>query len=161
MEYLSELELSQLGKAAITFILSLSPIIELRGAIPAGVLMGLPVLTSAAIGTLGNMLPIPFIILFTRRILAGMRRRSRRLERIAAFIEAKAHARGDVIFKGAVLGLIIFVAIPLPGTGAWTGALIASVFNIRIKIALPAITAGVVIAGVLTTGITYGFKSLF
>jgi uncharacterized membrane protein len=148
-------------KALITFLLSCLPIIELRGAIPAGVILGLPVLTSAAVSAAGNILPVPFIILFMRRILAWMRARSARLERTAIKLEAKARSKSDILYKGEILGLLIFVAIPLPGTGAWSGALIAAVLGIRMKAALPAISVGVLIAGILVTGITSGFKSLF
>jgi uncharacterized membrane protein len=148
-------------KVLVTFLLSCLPIVELRGAIPAGVVLGLPVLTSAAISAAGNILPVPFIILFMRRILVWMRKRSARLERIAIRLEAKARSKSDKLYKGEILGLLIFVAIPLPGTGAWSGALIAAVLGIRMKAALPAISVGVLIAGVLVTGITYGFKSLF
>jgi uncharacterized membrane protein len=148
-------------KALITFFLSCLPVVELRGAIPAGTILGLPVLTSAAISVAGNILPVPFIILFMRRILAWMRRRSARLERVAAALEKRASIKGGTLYKGTVLGLLIFVAIPLPGTGAWTGALIAAVLNIRMRVAFPAISAGVLAAGALISGLTYGFKSLF
>jgi uncharacterized membrane protein len=160
LEYISGLELTELGKYALTFLISLTPVLELRAAIPAGVLLGLPVLASAAVSVVGNILPVPFIILFIRRVLAWMRRRSPRLERLASALEKRASSKREILYKGTVLGLLIFVAIPLPGTGAWTGALIAAVLSIRLRVALPAIFAGVVIAGVLVTGITFGFKSL-
>jgi uncharacterized membrane protein len=159
-EFISRLDLTYFGKLAITFLISLTPVLELRVAIPAGVTLGLSVLTSAAVSVAGNIIPIPFIILFIRRILAWMRRRSSRLARLAASLEKKAGSKGDILYKGTVLGLLIFVAIPLPGTGAWTGALIAALLNIRLRVALPAIAAGVVIAGVLVSGLTYGFKAL-
>ncbi|MDR2664880.1 MAG: small multi-drug export protein [Oscillospiraceae bacterium] len=147
-------------KALITFLLSCLPIVELRVAIPAGALLGLPVLTSAAVSVFGNILPVPFIILFMRRILAWMRKRSALLERAAIRLELKARSKSDMLYRSEIVGLLIFVAIPLPGTGAWSGALIAAVLGIRVKAAFPAITAGVIIAGIAVTGITYGFRSL-
>jgi uncharacterized membrane protein len=137
------------------------PIAELRVAIPVGVKLGLPHLTSALLAVAGNILPAPFIILFARRVFEWMREKSVRLRRLAERLEQKARDNKDILYKGEVLGLIIFVAVPLPGTGAWTGALIAAVLNIRLKVAFPAIALGVLIAGLLVTGITFGFTSLF
>jgi uncharacterized membrane protein len=133
----------------------------LRAAIPLGVSLGLPHLTSALIAVAGNLVPAPFILLFARRVFVWMRKKSARLRRVAERLEQKARDNRDILYRGEVLGLIIFVALPLPGTGAWTGALIAAVLNLRLKVALPAIALGVLIAGVLVTGITFGFTSLF
>lgn len=145
----------------ITFFVSMLPIIELRGAIPIGVALGLSHSTSLVISMVGNLLPIPFIIIFIRRIFDWMQTKSPRLAQIAKRLENKALAKRDIIYKGEIIGLILFVAIPLPGTGAWTGALIAAILGIRLKVALPAIAAGVVIAGFLVMGITYGFLKAF
>ena len=149
------------AKCIITLIISMIPIIELRGAIPLGVgILNLPVYTAMLISLVGNMIPVPLIIIFARKIFVWMRKKSRRLGALADRLENKARTKGEKLYRGELIGLMIFVAIPLPGTGAWTGALIAAILNRRLKAALPAIAAGVVIAGVLVAGITYGFKSL-
>jgi uncharacterized membrane protein len=160
LELIEQLKDSEIGKIVITFIVSLLPVIELRGAIPIGVSMGLSTVTSMIVSVIGNMAPIPFIILFIRRIFEWMRKKSPGMKKLAERLENKAYSKRDIIYKGEVIGLIIFVAIPLPGTGAWTGALIAALLNIRLKVALPAIALGVLIAGFLVSGITYGFASL-
>ena len=153
---------SDIAHYVITFIISMLPIVELRGAIPIGVgILGLPVFTAAIISVIGNMLPVPFIIIFIRKIFGWMRKKSKRLGAFADRLENKAKSKGERLYRGELIGLMIFVAIPLPGTGAWTGALIAAILDIRLKAALPAIGAGVVIAGILITGITYGFTALF
>jgi uncharacterized membrane protein len=161
MDFVELLKSSQLGQMLITFIVSLLPIIELRGAIPIGVAMGLSPVTAAVISVVGNMLPIPFIVIFIRRIFIWMQKKSARLARIAGKLESKALEKGSRLYKGELIGLMVFVAIPLPGTGAWTGALIAAILGIRLKAAFPAIAAGVVIAGILVLGITYGFTQVF
>ena len=149
------------AKCAITLIISMLPIVELRGAIPVGAgILGLPVHTATLISLVGNMIPVPFIIVFARKIFIWMRKKSRRLGAFADRLEKKAQAKGDKLYRGEMIGLMIFVAIPLPGTGAWTGAMIAAILNRRLKVSLPAIGAGVVIAAILVAGITYGFKSL-
>ena len=136
------------------------PILELRGAIPIGVSMGLSPITCLLVSLVGNMVPVPFIILFIRRIFEWMKRKSSRLARIAERLEKKAYAKGDIVYKGEIIGLILIVAIPLPGTGAWTGSLIAALLNIRMKAAVPAIITGVIIAGILVVGLTYGFTKI-
>ena len=152
---------SGLAKCIITLIISMIPVVELRGAIPIGAgILGLPVHIAAIISMIGNMLPVPFIIIFIRKVFAFMRKKSARLGRLADRFEQTAKEKGARLYRGELIGLIVFTAIPLPGTGAWTGALIAAILNIRLKIAFPAIGVGVVVAGVLVTGITYGFGVL-
>lgn len=160
MNIIELLKASPLGKMLITFIVSLLPIIELRGAIPIGVAMGLSPIVAAIISVVGNLLPVPFIIIFIRRIFLWMQKKSPWLKGIAEKLENKALAKGSNLYKGEIIGLILFVAIPLPGTGAWTGSLIAAILGIRLKAALPAVSAGVLIAGVLVLGITYGFTQI-
>jgi uncharacterized membrane protein len=155
------LKSSDIGKMLITLVVSLLPVIELRGAIPIGVAMGLDHIVSMVVSVIGNMLPIPFIIVFARRVFAWMQKKSRQLARIAEKLENRAKAKSAALYKGEIIGLVIFVAIPLPGTGAWTGALIAAILGIRLKAALPAIAAGVLVAGFLVLGITYGFTAIF
>lgn len=136
------------------------PVIELRGAIPLGVSMGLGHVTSLVVSVIGNLLPVPFIILFIRRIFEWLRKKSARLERVVTRLENKAAGKRTLIYKSQIIGLILFVAIPLPGSGAWTGALIATVLGIRLKIAFPAISIGVILAGFLVVGLTYGFTQI-
>jgi uncharacterized membrane protein len=155
------LQSSEIGKVVITFFVSMLPVVELRGAIPIGTAMGLTPVASAVISVVGNMVPIPFIILFIRRIFAWMQAKSPRLGNISRRLEQRAISKSSRLYKGELIGLMIFVAIPLPGTGAWTGALIAAILNIRLKAALPVIAAGVLIAGFLVLGITYGFTKIF
>ena len=146
------------AKLGITFGISLLPVVELRGAIPVGVALGLPHLLTFLIAYLGNMLPVPFIILFVRKIFDWMKRKSKRLGNWANRLEKKALKKSKQVKRYKVLGLLLFVAIPIPGTGAWTGSLIAALLNMRLKDALPTIALGVLIAGVLMTGLTLGFS---
>lgn len=151
---------SLLGAAVTTFVMSMVPVIELRGAIPVGVAAGLPVWMAAVIAIIGNMVPIPFILLLIRRIFAWLRS----VPKLGVWIEKlerRAHLKGATVRKYRTIGLIILVAVPLPGTGAWTGALVADVLNMRMKLALPAIFVGVCIAGFLVSFATAGIFSLF
>ena len=145
--------LSVLGMAAL-------PVLELRGAIPYGVAMDLPLTAVLAVSIVGNLLPVPVIILFIRQIFEWMKRKSRWLRTVAEKLEDRAQANGDILVKYEVLGLFILVAIPLPGTGAWTGALVAALFGLRLRNALPAIFLGVVAAGLIMTVSSYGLDML-
>ena len=129
--------------------------------IPIGAALGLPVPTCAIICVIGNILPVPFIILFIRKVFGWMRKVSRRLGSIADKFEEKAKSKGKRLRRGVFIGLLVFVAIPLPlpGMGAWTGALIASIFDIRMKTALPAIGIGVIISSLIAVSVTYGLVS--
>ena len=152
---------ADLGAYFVTLIVSMIPVIELRGAIPLGVGLGLSHFDAMWVSMLGNMLPVPFIILFIRPIFKWMTRKSEKLGRLAERLQAKAEGKWDRIHRFQFFALTLFVAIPLPGTGAWTGALIAAVMNMRLRNALPSILLGVMLAGVLVTGLTYGFTSVF
>ena len=138
------------------FGLAMIPVFELRGAIPVGVAAGLPFWTVFLTAFLGNLLPVPFLILFTRRVFEWLRTKSALLERFGSRLERKAATKEDLLKKYELLGLCILVAIPLPGTGAWTGSLVAAVFDIRLKHAFPAIALGVLIAGIIVSVVTYG-----
>lgn len=138
------------------FGLAMVPVFELRGAIPVGVAAGLPFWTVFLTAFLGNLLPVPFLILFTRRVFEWLRTKSALLERFVSRLERKAAAKEDLLKKYELLGLCILVAIPLPGTGAWTGSLVAAVFDIRLKHAFPVIALGVLIAGIIVSAVTYG-----
>lgn len=152
---------ADIGKYLATLIISMIPVIELRGAIPIGVSLGLSHAEAMGISIIGNMLPVPFIILFIRPIFRWMTKKSGKLARLAEKLETKAEGKWDKIHRYQFFALTIFVAIPLPGTGAWSGALIAAVMNMRLRNALPSILLGVLIAGILVSGITYGFTSIF
>lgn len=145
----------------ITFLMSMIPVIELRGAIPYGVVAGLSVHTAFILAVIGNLLPIPFLIVFTRKVFEWLRTKSERLNRMVEKLERKAEAKRDIVEKYKFLGLMILVAIPLPGTGAWTGALVAAMMDMRLKRAMPAIIVGVLVAGVIVTTLTYGAGALF
>ena len=108
-------------KYLLTFLVSMAPIVELRGAVPFGVGMGLRVLPVLIVCIIGNMIPVPFIALFIRKIFAFLRSRSKKLDDLVSKIELRAHEKAKTIKKYERWGLYIFVAIPLPGTGAWTG----------------------------------------
>ena len=152
---------ADLGAYFVTLIVSMIPVIELRGAIPLGVGLGLSHFDAMWVSVVGNMLPVPFIILFIRPIFKWMTKKSEKLGRLVERLEAKAEGKWEQVHKYQFFGLAIFVGIPLPGTGAWTGALIAAVMGMRLRSALPSILLGVLMAGFLVTGITYGFTSIF
>ena len=143
------------GKIIITFFMSMVPVIELRGALPSGVAMVLSPWTAFAVSVIGKMVRVPFIILFIRMLLDWMKKFDA-FRRIAEKLEAKAKKHEDKIVKYEALGLFILVALPLPGTGAWTGSLVAAIFDLRLKSAVPVIFAGVITAGLIVLFITYG-----
>lgn len=161
MEFIEALKETEFGKYLVTLIVSMVPVLELRGAIPIGVGLGLSHFEAMVVSMIGNMLPVPFIILFIRPIFKWMTARSERLGRLVKKLEAKAEGKWEQVHRYQFFGLAIFVGIPLPGTGAWTGALIAAVMDMRMRSALPSILIGVLIAGFLVTGLTYGFTSIF
>lgn len=152
---------TDLGAYFVTFIVSMIPVIELRGAIPLGVGLGLSHFDAMWVSIVGNMLPVPFIILFIRPLFKWMTKHSEKLGRLVKKMENKAEGKWERVHKYQFFGLALFVAIPLPGTGAWSGALIAAVMGMRLRNALPSILLGVLVAGVLVSGITYGFTSIF
>ena len=144
-----------LGKCIMTMAIAAVPVVELRGAIPAGVALGLEPQLACGAAIVGNLLPVPFIILLVRQAFDLLRKHPFFATKIDA-LERRAHLKGRLVRKYRLLGLTLFVAIPLPGTGAWTGALVAAFLNIRLRNALPAITLGVLIAGGLVTLMTMG-----
>ena len=140
-----------------TFLMAMVPIIELRGAIPYGAgIAGLPIWQAALIAVLGNLLPVPFLVVFRRDVFAWMRKKSDKLNSIVLRMERKSDRNKDVVLRYDVWGLMILVAIPLPGTGAWTGALVAAMMDMQLKRAFPAIALGVVVAAFIVTWVTYG-----
>lgn len=143
-------------KYLCVFGMSMLPIVELRGSVPFGVGMDLPLIPVLLVSIFGNMIPVPFIILFIRKIFEWMKKKSQKLGAIAQKLEERAAKKGDVLVKYEMLGLFLLVAIPLPGTGAWTGALVAAMFNLRLKNALPSIFLGVVAAGLIMSIVSWG-----
>ncbi len=151
---------STLGKIVMTLLISMIPVIELRGAIPIAVANGLNYWFAIAISIIGNLIPVPFIILFIRKIFALIRKWSNKLDIIVTKLEQRAEKKSDVVQKYAFWGLFLLVAIPLPGTGAWTGALVAAMLDMRLRRAFPAIALGVIGAAVIVTFVTYGAGAL-
>ena len=140
------------------FFLSMVPVLELRAAIPVGATLGLEWVANYLICVICNMIPVPFILLFIRHVLEWMKKVPH-LNKIAIWVENKAQKNTPKIQKYASLGLLIFVALPLPGTGAWTGALVAAMLDMRMKYAIPSIFCGVLIAGLIMSLASYGLVS--
>lgn len=137
------------------------PIVELRGGIPFGVALGLPYEEAFVAAVIGNIIPAPFILVYIRRIFQWMRQRLPRLDGMVDALERKAHLKGKKVNKYKYLGLMLFVGIPLPGTGAWTGALAAAFLDMPLRKAMPSIIAGVVLAGCIMTGLTHVGVNVF
>ena len=149
------------GRGIVTLIVSMLPVVELRGAIPIGTSLGLPVWQAAVISMVGNILPVPFIIAFVRELMDWLRKKSARAQRFVAWLESKGTGKkADRVRQAEFWGLLLFVAVPLPGTGAWTGALIAALLNMRMHQALPPIVLGVLTAGLLVSLATAGVVEL-
>lgn len=150
-----------LGKCILTMLVSMIPIIELRGGIPFGVAMGLPYHLAFPFAVVGNVLPAPFIIVYIRKIFLLMRRYLPKLNSMVDKLETKAHLKGQQVSKYKYIGLWLFVAIPLPGTGAWTGSLAAAFLDMRLKKAFPAVFLGVITAGCIMLALTHVGINLF
>ena len=149
------------GAFTLTVLVSMLPVVELRGGIPFGVSAGLPVWAAFIAAVIGNLIPVPFIIIYIRRIFQWMREKFPRLNGLVDALERKAHLKGQKVTKYKYLGLMILVAIPLPGTGAWTGSLAAAFLDMPLRKAVPAVIAGVIAAGIAISVLTYGITSLF
>ena len=130
------------------FVLGATPIIELRGAIPAGVAMGIDPWLVYILAVAGSTLPAPFLILFFRKILDFLEVKSW-LPKLTNFLNNHVQKKAHKLKKASIMGLFLFVAVPLPSTGAYTGSVLASVFDIRLKYAFPAILIGNMTAGVI------------
>lgn len=140
--------------------ISLLPILELRGGFIAAAIFGVNFWVALPICILCNILPIPFILWLLEPIFAWFKKHSKFLGRLATKLEEKAHSKADQVQKYEFWGMVLFVGIPLPGTGAWTGALIASVLNMPRKKASLAIFLGIILATVIMCTITYGIPAL-
>ena len=149
------------GRCLFTTLVSMIPIIELRGGLPFGVALGLPYHLAFPAAVIGNLIPAPFIIVYIRRIFELMRRYLPWLNGVVDKLERKAHLKGRKVQKYQYLGLWLFVAVPLPGTGAWTGSLAAAFLGMRLKKAMPAVVLGVLTAGCIMLGLTHVGVNLF
>lgn len=161
MDTLQWLTETEFGKCIFTMLVSMVPIIELRGGLPFGVALGLPYHLAFPAAVLGNLIPAPFIIVYIRRIFELMRKYLPRLNGLVDRLEQKAHLKGQKVQKYQYIGLWLFVAIPLPGTGAWTGALIAALLDMPLRKSIPSIFLGVVTAGLIMTFVTGGVVAIF
>ncbi len=141
-------------KYLTVFLISMVPIVELRGAIPISQAMGLPLIPSYILAILGNMIPVPFIYFFARKILEWMSRQSSVIGNVGRWLLNKGERGGKKIMEkagknGTFLALLLFVGIPLPGTGAWTGTLAASILEFDFKTSVAACMGGVLLAGLI------------
>lgn len=161
MDIMQWLTQGPVGEFCFTILVSMIPVVELRGGIPFGVTLGLPVWAAYLAAVIGNMLPVPFILVYIRRIFQWMRRHMPRLNSLVDALERKAHLKGRTVTKYKYLGLLLFVAIPLPGTGAWTGSLAAAFLDMPLRKAIPSVFVGVLVAGVAISALTFGVASLF
>ena len=141
-----------LKKYIIVFLVSMVPLVELRGAVPYAIAMGLPVLPSYIIAIIGNMIPMPFIFFFARKVLEWGKDKPV-IGGFFTFCLEKGHKGGEKLKekagKGLYWALFLFVGIPLPGTGAWTGTLAASILDMDFKKSVRAVVCGVVLAGII------------
>ena len=143
------------GKELIVFAISLMPILELRGGLIAASLLGLPAVPSYIISVIGNIIPVPFILWFINSILDYMRD-SKRFSKVAKWLDKKVNKHKKQIETYGFWGMVLFVGIPLPGTGAWTGCLIAALLNMDKKKALLYAILGVILAGIIMMILSYG-----
>lgn len=143
------------GSEISVFIISLLPILELRGGLLAAGLLNLNPIIAYIVSIVGNLLPIPFILLFLTPVFNWMKK-TKLLRKIVEKMEDKAEKHKDKFEKGEFIALILFVGIPLPGTGAWTGALVASVMGMNKKKAMLAIVLGVILASIIMMILSYG-----
>ena len=150
-----------IGKLICIFFISMVPFIELRGSIVYAALAGVDLIWAFPVAIIGNMLPVPFIILFIKKIFAWIRRIFPKLNSFVDRLEEKGKSKKDQIEKGAFWGLFLFVGIPLPGTGAWTGSLIAAMLDMKMKKAVPSIVLGVISAGIIMAILSYFLPGLF
>lgn len=144
----------KVSKEIIVFLVSMLPILELRGSLIVAGFLKMEFLATYIIAVLGNMLPIPFILLFIDKIFNLLKKTG--LKDFVAKLENKALSKSDQIQKYGKLGLYLFVAIPLPGTGAWTGSLIAVLLRMKMKDSLPWIFLGVLTAGLIMSLLAFG-----
>lgn len=148
------------SREMVVFIISMIPVLELRGGLLAASLLQIPITTAIPICIAGNIIPIPFILLFINKAFQWMKK----INLFRPFIETleqRAMKKSDGVAKGEFWGLALFVGIPLPGTGAWTGSLVAALLEIEFKKAILSVFVGVIIATVIMSILSYGLLGLF
>ena len=137
------------------FFISMVPLIELRGAVPVGTALGMNWMLVMVIAVIGNLIPIPFIIKFGEKVFEWLRK-TKSLSGIFSKYEARLMRKSKDVVKYSLIGLCLFVAIPLPGTGAWSGAAIAVLLNMRMRYAFISIALGVIVAAIIMTLVSSG-----
>jgi len=147
--------MGEITKRLIVFFLSMVPVIELRGAIPFGFGFKLPLWETLLLSILGNILIIPFVVLLFTRVLHLMKK-IKLTEKIANWMETRTQKKSEKVENLVFLGLMLFVAIPLPGTGAWTASMIAGFMQLKLRKVILPIALGVIGAAVIVTLVTYG-----
>lgn len=163
MDFLVEFFIDLFGginKEIVIFIISLMPILELRGGLLAASLLHVEFIRAAVICVLGNVLPIPIVLLFLKYVLDLFEKWSF-TKKIVTWLEKKVEEKREQIDKYGYLGLIIFVGIPLPGTGAWTGSLIAVMLGLNRKKSFVCILLGVILAAIIMSILSYGILGSF
>lgn len=143
-----------ISREMLVFIISLFPILELRGGILAASLLDVTMWKGIVISAIGNFIPIPFILIFIKKIFSALKK-TRLLRPLVEKLENKAMSKKDKIEKYEFWGLVLFVGIPLPGTGAWTGSLIAALLDVDVKKAIKAELLGICLAAVIMTIVSY------
>ena len=162
VEVIENFFLQTVGKELCVFFCSMIPIIELRGAIPLGAALGLPMWQSYLISVIGNMLPVPIILLFVKKVLDFMSKcKIKIFNKIANWVYAKAEKNRAKIEKYSFWGVALFVGIPLPMTGAWTGSLVAAFIDMKFFKAVLSALVGVLVAGLVMSLISYGIVTIF
>ena len=151
--------LNGLPRELVIFIISMIPILELRGGLVAASILKIEMIRAIGICLLGNIIPIPFILIFITPIFDWLKG-TKFLKPLVEKLEKKAMSKSDNIQKYEFIGLVLFVGIPLPGTGAWTGSLIAALLDIKLKKAFPAILLGLLLATVIMCFVSYGLPVL-
>ncbi|HAL63886.1 MAG TPA: small multi-drug export protein [Clostridiales bacterium] len=154
VETIVEFLRGKISKELIVFIISVIPILELRGSLIAAGFLKMEFLSTYVIAVIGNMLPIPFILIFIEKIFEWLKKTP--FKGIVTRLESRAASKSDIIKKYGKFGLFLFVAIPLPGTGAWTGSLAAVLMRMKFRYAILPIFLGVLTAGLIMSLISFG-----
>ena len=151
------LKATRYGREILVFIISVLPILELRGGLLAATLLEVDPLVAYVISIIGNILPVPFILFFIKRIIVWMRKSKVNLfNKFAKILDEKVEKNKEKIEKYGYLGLILFVGVPLPGTGAWTGCLLAAVLDMDRKKSFACVVCGVLMASIIMMVLSYG-----
>jgi uncharacterized membrane protein len=135
------------------------PILELRGGLIAASILNIPIVRAMLLCVIGNMIPVPFILLFITKIFDQLKK-TKLLRPYVEKFEAKAMGKSDQIQRYEFLGLLLFVGIPLPGTGAWTGSFIAALLGVKLRKSIPAVICGILLASCIMTVVSYGIPAL-